>query len=69
MSQHFNFVKSPLKGLYRIDRNPMMDSRGFFSRIFCNNELKEIGFSQSVEQINLTLTKQKGSKYSVRSKI
>ena len=61
MSQHFNFVESPLKGLYRIDRNPMMDSRGFFSRIFCNNELKEIGFSQSVAQINLTLTKQKGS--------
>jgi len=61
MSQHFNFIESPLKGLYKIDRKPISDSRGFFSRFYCAEEFKEIGFTRPVAQMNQTLTKQKGA--------
>lgn len=61
MSQRFNFVETPLVGLYKIERIPIQDSRGFFSRFFCAEEFKEIGFTSPIAQINQTLTKQKGT--------
>jgi len=61
MSQRFNFIKTPLDGLFKIDRKPIVDNRGFFSRLYCEEEFKEIGFDQSIAQINYTLTKQKGT--------
>ena len=61
MSQRFSFIKTPLDGLFKIDRKPIVDNRGFFSRLYCEEEFKEIGFDQSIAQINYTLTKQKGT--------
>lgn len=61
MSQRFEFIKTPLAGLLRIDRKPISDNRGFFSRLFCANEFKEIGFLNPIAQINHTLTKTKGT--------
>jgi len=60
MSQRFDFNSTPLQGLYRVDRKPITDQRGFLSRFFCAEEFEEIGFTQSIAQINHTMTKQKG---------
>ena len=61
MSQRFNFIETSLKGLYKIEQKPIVDSRGFFSRFFCAEEFKEIGFTQPIAQMNHTLTKQQGA--------
>lgn len=61
MSQHFNFVETPLEGLFRVDRKPIEDSRGFFSRFFCAKEFECIGFDGPIAQINHTLTSKKGA--------
>lgn len=61
MGERFNFIETPLTGLYKIDRIPIEDSRGFFSRFFCAKEFKKIGFTSPVAQMNQTLTKHKGT--------
>jgi dTDP-4-dehydrorhamnose 3,5-epimerase len=61
MSERFEFTELSISGLYHIDRKPIKDTRGNFSRFFCAEELKSIGFNGSVAQMNLTLTKQKGT--------
>lgn len=61
MSQRFNFIETALTELYKIEKKPITDSRGFFSRFFCADEFKEIGFTQPIAQMNHTLTKQKGA--------
>lgn len=60
MTERFSFVKTPLGGLYKIERKPIQDSRGFFSRFFCTEEFKEIGFTSHIAQINHTRTKKMG---------
>ena len=61
MSGRFYFFDTPIKGLYKIDHKSILDERGYFSRLFCNEDFKEIGFDKSIVQINYTLTKQKGA--------
>ena len=61
MSQRFDFIETPLAGLVRVDRKPAIDSRGFFSRFFCEKEFREIGFTEPVAQMNHTLTRNKGT--------
>ena len=61
MSQHFKFIATKIDGLYVIERNLIKDDRGFFSRFFCAEEYKELGFSKSIKQMNHSLTKYKGS--------
>jgi dTDP-4-dehydrorhamnose 3,5-epimerase len=60
MSQRFDFIETPLSGLFRVERKPIDDHRGFFSRFFCAKEFKEVGLSKPIAQINHTLTKRKG---------
>ena len=55
------FIKTPIPDLYIIVPEPFQDKRGKFSRIYCFTELKEIGNSKSLVQINHSLTKQKGA--------
>ena len=61
MCQHFKFIATKIDGLYVIERNLIEDDRGFFSRFFCAEDYKELGFSQSIKQMNHSLTKHKGS--------
>lgn len=44
-----------------MERRLIADSRGFLSRIFCAEELKEVGCSKPMVQMNYTLTRQKGA--------
>jgi len=52
---------TPLAGLQVVQRKRLEDSRGFFSRVFCAEELAEAGFARPVAQVNLTLTRQRGA--------
>ena len=61
MSSFFEFMKTPLNGLYRIERKQKTDQRGFFSRLFCSEEFEEIGLSKPFVQVNHSMTKKKGA--------
>ena len=61
MGKQFRFINTPLEGLIKIERNSISDHRGYFSRSYCKEELKEIGCNESIAQANSTLTRKKGS--------
>jgi dTDP-4-dehydrorhamnose 3,5-epimerase len=55
------FIQTNIKGLYVIHPEPIEDKRGKFYRLYCQNELKEIGHHKNIVQINYSFTKKKGS--------
>jgi dTDP-4-dehydrorhamnose 3,5-epimerase len=55
------FLETPLLGAFTINLSPFEDERGRFTRLFCQNELKTIGFDKQIMQINHSLTKQRGT--------
>ena len=57
----FTVLDTPLSGLKVIERQQLGDSRGFFSRIFCSQELGAAGWDKPVVQINQTLTHERGT--------
>jgi len=61
MSKQFKFVKTPLNGLMRLERKVIADDRGHFSRLYCAEDLIEVGNNKSIAQINHTLTRKKGT--------
>jgi dTDP-4-dehydrorhamnose 3,5-epimerase len=52
---------TPLAGLQRVRRTRLGDERGFLTRIFCADELRDAGWAGPVAQINHTRTRQRGS--------
>lgn len=61
MSASFNIEATTLTGLSVLTRKHICDSRGWFERMFCTEELQEVLNKRSVVQINRTLTQQRGS--------
>lgn len=59
--QRFQFQTTPLSGLYEIRGSLLSDSRGSFSRLFCEDSFREIGFKKGLVQINTSFTRQRGS--------
>lgn len=57
----FSFVATSLRGLVVVERHRIADHRGFLSRIYCADELTEIGFKTPIAQVNLTLTRRRGT--------
>jgi dTDP-4-dehydrorhamnose 3,5-epimerase len=57
----FTIIEMPLLGLKRIERQNLLDSRGFLSRIFCAEELAAAGWQHPVAQINQTFTSLSGT--------
>ncbi|HEX2542301.1 MAG TPA: dTDP-4-dehydrorhamnose 3,5-epimerase family protein [Caldimonas sp.] len=57
----FSVTRTPLEGLVAIKRSQAQDARGFFSRLFCADELASAGFDAPVAQINHTLTRRLGA--------
>jgi dTDP-4-dehydrorhamnose 3,5-epimerase len=51
----------PLAGLKRVERQRLGDARGFFTRVFCADELRAAGWRERVSQINHTMTARKGT--------
>jgi dTDP-4-dehydrorhamnose 3,5-epimerase len=57
----FIIRQTPLPGLTIVERAQRGDSRGFFSRFFCAQELQAAGFDGPIAQINHTLTRRRGA--------
>lgn len=55
------FIKTKLENVYVIEPEPFYDNRGWFQRLYCESELKKIGFNKKIVQINHSFTKEKGS--------
>ncbi|MDD2714573.1 MAG: dTDP-4-dehydrorhamnose 3,5-epimerase [Candidatus Wallbacteria bacterium] len=51
------FTGIGLEGAHLIEPEPISDNRGWFARVFCRNEFKEIGFQKEIVQMNHTYTK------------
>lgn len=57
----FVAIPTPLAGLVVMQRKRLEDMRGFFSRLFCADELSTVGFALPIAQINQTLTRKRGA--------
>ncbi len=57
----FKVTDTPLSSLKVVERKPRGDSRGYFSRLFCSDELRSAGWQNPVVQINHTFTRQRGA--------
>lgn len=55
------FTKTEIEELYVIQLEPRNDSRGYFSRNFCKNELAKIGVKFDIAQTNRSLSLKKGT--------
>lgn len=55
------FIETELKGAYVISLDTRSDHRGFFARIFCQQELKEYGLNPNIVQCNLSFNQKKGT--------
>jgi len=60
-NKRFDFHATPLEGLWVIQRKPIKDQRGFFSRFFCAEEFRVAGLKKPIAQINHTRTFKKGA--------
>lgn len=57
----FIVLDTPIADLKVIERQQLIDSRGFLSRLFCAEELAAAGWHQPITQINQTLTQKQGT--------
>jgi len=55
------FTETKLKGAYIIDIEPRPDSRGFFSRAFCQKEFEAHGLKPVIAQANVAFNHRKGT--------
>jgi len=58
---HFGVISLPLEGLKLLVKKRMGDSRGFLSRLFCDEELEAAGWHKPIKQINYTYTEDRGT--------
>lgn len=59
MSSNIEFIKTPIPDLFVLKRKIVSDERGYFFRIFCQEELREIGLKKPISQINFSHAKEK----------
>lgn len=52
---------TPIEGLTLLKRHPRSDARGDLTRLFCAEELATVGWHEPIAQINLTVTRQRGT--------
>lgn len=53
--------KTKIKGVYVIEADPRIDSRGYFARVFAKEVLSDFGINFDIVHINRSLTKAKGT--------
>jgi len=54
-------LENPFKNAFVLQAEPYVDHRGKFGRIYCQDELKQIGHYKQIVQINHSLTQKKGA--------
>ena len=52
--ERFAARETVLPGVFELSALPRGDARGFFERVFCSEELREVGFDRPIAQINLS---------------
>lgn len=57
----FEFQPTPMAGLTLVTRQRLDDGRGFLARLFCAEAFRSIGVEKSIQQINHTLTRRRGT--------
>ena len=60
MKKRFNFTKKN-KYLIKIKREPIIDNRGSFERLFCQKEFKSLIEKKNIVQINRAYTENKAT--------
>lgn len=55
------FTETHIAGAFVIHLSPYIDERGAFSRLFCEEELRQAGFNKKIVQINHSYNKEKGT--------
>lgn len=56
MGTRFDIISTPIEGLKLLKRIPFNDMRGYFERLFCEEELSSILNGRHIMQINHTYT-------------
>src|SRR5690349_18060586 len=46
------FHSTPIDGVVVIELQPRSDERGFFSRVFCTDEMEKAGLPSTIMQVN-----------------
>lgn len=57
----FDVIDTPLAGLKVVQRKPIRDARGYFSRFFCAEEFRQAGLNSRIAQINHSHSKTAGT--------
>jgi dTDP-4-dehydrorhamnose 3,5-epimerase len=55
------FTETTLKDAYLVEPQKYEDERGYFARVFCENEFKSLGFKLNMVQSNISLSYKKGT--------
>jgi dTDP-4-dehydrorhamnose 3,5-epimerase len=55
------FNKTKLDGAWLINIEKVEDERGFFARVFCQNEFREYGLNPNLVQCNISYNKKRGT--------
>ncbi|MEK9684958.1 MAG: dTDP-4-dehydrorhamnose 3,5-epimerase family protein [Rhodospirillaceae bacterium] len=59
--ERFDIQDGPLAGLKIIKRRSLLDSRGSFARLFCQDEIGSLLGHKTIKQINISVTKKRGA--------
>lgn len=59
--KRLSFIDLPLSGLKLVERKRLADSRGFFARLFCADEMASLGWLTPLSQINQSFTAKRGT--------
>jgi dTDP-4-dehydrorhamnose 3,5-epimerase len=57
----FEISETRLAGVYLLERKPLMDERGWLERMYAADDLAEVLGSRSIEHVNRTFTRAKGT--------
>ena len=60
-TERFNANKTLIKDVFVIDRKLYCDDRGSFSRLLCQDEMKELNLNSYISQINISKTDKAGT--------
>jgi len=61
MSECVDILSTAITGLHILQRKPVGDSRGYLERMFCTSELQSLIAGRRIEQVNHTLTTNRGT--------
>jgi len=55
------FIETRLKGAFVIEPELLEDERGYFARVYCENEFLAHGLQPQVRQCNISRNREKGT--------